>query len=190
MPVTLTDEQIADLRQRLGQAETNRQIAEAAAQVWNHPEKGNEAKALWKSVFPDSAIPEFDLEQRVNQRFEQEKRDRDEREKRDRDREQDDRLAAARKKTQDDFGFTDDAMGRLEKLMVDRNIGDYEVAASYMASKEPKVTDGDAGYSDGFWNHQAVEGFEEISKDPEAWGRREILKTLRETDQRNRGGWR
>jgi len=190
MPVTLTDEQVADLRARLAQAETNKQIAEAAAGVWNHPEKGNQAKALWKEVYPDSAIPEFDLEQRVNKRFEEEKRERDDREKRDRDREQDERIAAKRKETQESFGFTDDAMTRLEKLMLDRNIGDYEVAASYMASREPKVSDGESGYDTGFWNHQKNDQFEEIAKDPEGWGRRELLKTLRETDQRNRGGWR
>lgn len=190
MPTTLTDEQVAELRRRLSQEETNRQIAEAAATVWNHPEEGARAKEIWKKVFPDSQIPEFDLEQRVNARFAQEKEERERTEKERRDREQDERIAAKRKETQDAFNYTDDEMKRLEELMVERNIGDYEVAATYMGSRNPRVSDGTAEYDSGFWNHEKQDIFKEIVADPEAYGRREILKTLREQDRKTRGEWR
>lgn len=190
MPTTLTDEQIAELRQRLSQAETNKQIAEAAAGVWNHPEHGERAKALWKQVYPDSQIPEFDLEQRVNARFDKEREERAAAEKAQREREQDERIAAKRKETQENFGFTDDAMTRLEQMMVERNIGDYEVAATYMGSRNPRVSDGTAEYDTGFWNHEKQDTFKEIASDPEAYARREIMKTLREQDRKTRGEWR
>jgi len=188
MPVTLTDEQVTELRQRLGQAETNRQIAEAAKGVWDDPEFGDQAKALWKRKYPDTSIPDFDLEQRINKRLdERDKREADER-KAARDREQDERIASQRKTTQEGFGFTDDAMKRLEDFMVERNIGDYEIAAEAFSARNPRVSDGqDAGYDSQFWQHEKQDLFKEIAADPEEWGRKEILKTLREGEQRRPG---
>jgi len=191
MPVTLTDEQVLELRQRLGAAETNRQIAEAAAGVWNHPEHGDAAKKIWKTVYPDTSIPDFDLEQRVNARLDKERDEREAERKAARDREQDERISSKRRETQDRYGATDDAMKRLEDLMVERNIGDYEVAAEYMFSREPRMSDGqDAGYDSQFWNHERQDTFKEIAADPEGWGRREILKTLREGERQANNRWR
>jgi|SRR5215469_3186349 len=188
MPVTLTDEQVAELRQRLGQAETNRQIAEAASGVWNDPEFGDEAKRLWKRKYPDTSIPDFDLEQRINKRLDSEREEREAERKASRDREQDQRIAAQRKEVQDSYGFTDDAMKRLEDFMVERNVGDYEVAAEHFASRNPRMSDGqDAGYDSQFWHHERQDTFKEIAADPEEWGRKEILKTLREGEQRRPG---
>ena len=189
MPVTLTDEQVAELRRRLTQAETDGQIAAASAKIWNSPERGERAKALWKEEFPDTDLGGYDVEQRLNARLDRERREREEAEKTARDRQQDERIASQRKEIQDRYGATDDAMTRLEKLMVERNIGDYEVAGEYMFSREPKVSDGQE-LDSGFWQHEKADTFKEIASDPEAWGRSEILKTLRESERRERGGWR
>ena len=122
------------------------------------------------------AIPDYDIEQRLEERLAADKKERDDRE-----------TGAAqpnrptkirqhlRKKTQEQYGFTDKAMEDLEKLMLERNVGDYEVAAQYMASKEPRPSDATA-FSDGRWNIDKAPGFAEIAKDPEGWGRSEILK--------------
>jgi hypothetical protein len=188
MPTTLTDEQVAELRQRLTKAETDSQIAAAAAGLWNDKDYGERAKALWKEKYPDTSIPDFDLEQRLNRRLDERDRKEAEERKAASDREQDDRLASQRKQTQEAYGFTDDAMSRLEQLMVDKGVGDYEVAAEYFASRNPRVSDGqDAGYDSQFWNHEKQDTFKEIATDPEAWGRREILKTLREGERRSPG---
>lgn len=190
MPVTLTDEQVAELRARLGQGETNARIAEAAARLWNDPERGSRAKALWKEQFPDTDLGPWDVEQRINERLDNERRERLEAEKAARDREQDERLAQKRRETQDRFGATDDAMSRLEALMVERNIGDYDVAAEHFFSRDPRVSDGSQEYDSQFWGHEKQDLFKEISADPEAWGRKEIMKTLREGERRTTGGWR
>jgi hypothetical protein len=188
MPTTLTDEQVAELRQRLTKANTDSEIAAAAAGLWNDPEHGDAAKALWKKKYPDSKIDGYDTEQRVRAMLdERDKKAADER-KAASDREQDDRLASQRKSTQEAYGFTDDAMTRLEQLMVDKGVGDYEVAAEYFASRNPRVSDGqDAGFDSQFWNHERQDTFKEIATDPEGWGRREILKTLREGERRQPG---
>jgi len=190
MPVTLTDEQVADFRQRMAEAETNRQIAEAAAKIWNSPERGDRAKALWKEEFPDADLGSYDVEARVKAELDRRDKVHADADKARREREQDESMAAQRKAIQERYSATDDAMTRLEKMMVEKNVGDYEIAAEHMFSREPRVSDGGNEYDPGFWNHQQREGFEEISRDPEGWGRREILKTLRQEERRNRGGWR
>ena len=190
MPVTLTDEQVTELRGRLTQADTNRQIAEAAAKLWNSPERGERTKALWKEEFPDSDLGPFDVEQRINARLDKDREERAQEAKAQRDRETDERVASQRKATQDRYGATDDAMSRLEQLMVERNIGDYEIAGEHFFSREPRVSDGTQEYDSQFWNHERQDTFKEIAADPESWGRKEILKTLREGERRNGGGWR
>ena len=186
MPVTLTDEQVAELRTRLGQADTNEKIAQAASRLWNSPERGDRAKALWKEEFPDSDLGGFDTEQRINARLDREAKERADAEKAAKDRAADERVATSRKKTQEDYGFTDDAMTRLEQMMVERNIGDYEVAASYMAAREPRPSDGSNAFDSQFWQHEKKDLFKEIAADPEEWGRNEILKTLRSQEQQQR----
>lgn len=190
MPVTLTDEQVAELRQRLGQADTNQKIAEAASRLWHSPERGERAKALWKEEFPDTDLGPYDVEQRINRRLDAERKEREEAAKAARDREQDERLTSQRKATQERYGATDDAMERLERMMVERNIGDYEVASEHFFSREPRVSDGTQEYDSQFWQHEKQDLFKEISADPEAWGRKEIMKTLRDEERRERGGWR
>jgi len=186
MPVTLTDEQAAELRTRLSQAETNRQIAEAASKLWNDPERGNRAKALWKEQFPDSDLAEYDVEQRINQRLDREAQERRDAEKAAREREQDEQLARNRRETQERYKATDDAMTRLEKMMIEKNVGDYEVAAQHFFSREPQPSD-DAGFDSQFWHHDRSDLFKEITADPEEWGRKEILKTIREGERRQPG---
>jgi hypothetical protein len=47
------------------------------------------------------------------------------------------------------------------------------------------MSDGrDGGYDSQFWHHDRQDLFKEIAADPEEWGRKEILKTLREGDRR------
>ena len=189
MPVTLTDEQVAELRQRLTAAETNRKIAEASADIWNDPETGDAAKALWKKKFPATDLGGYDVEQRVNARLDRERKEREEAAKAARDREEDERLASKRKEVQDRYGATDDAMTRLEKLMLERNIGDYDIAGEHFFSREPRMSDGTNEYDSQFWAHEKQDLFKEITADPEAWGRKEIMKTLRDQERAERG-WR
>jgi hypothetical protein len=187
MPVTLTDEQVAELRGRLGAAETNRQIAEASAGLWNDPVFGDEAKALWKKKYPDTAIPDHDLRTELRGELAKDREQREKERKEAADRAEDERIASKRKEAQDSFGLTDDAMKRLEDFMVERNIGDYEIAAEAFVSRNPRVSDGSQEHDSHFWQHERQDLFAEISKDPEEWGRKEILKTLREQERRAPG---
>ena len=191
MPVTLTDEQVAELRTRLGISETNARIAEAAAGLWNDPDTSAEAKALWKRKYPDSDLGDaYNVEQRLNARLDRQEQDAQKREREAREKAIDEQIASKRRETQDRYRATDDAMKRLEDMMVEKNVGDYDVAAEHFFSRQPGTSNGDdSAFDSQFWHHDRSDLFKEISADPEEWGRKEILKTIREGEQRNRGGW-
>ena len=177
MPRTIPDEEYTFLQGR-------RQIADFVENIYNDPQLNKEAKALIKKKYPNMAIPDYDIEERLEQRLAAEKKEREDRENEQRNYQQQQEFDSLRKKTQERYGFTDKAMEDLEKLMLEKNVGDYEVAAEYMASKEPRPSE--ATFNDGRWNHDKAPGFKEISADPEGWGRSEILKTLYSEQDRNK----
>ena len=191
MPVTLTDEQVAELRTRLGISETNARIAEAAAGLWNDPDTSAEAKALWKRKYPDSDLGDaYNVEQRLNARLDRQEQDAQKREREAREKAIDEQIASKRRDAQERHRATDDAMKRLEDWMVEKNVGDYDVAAEHFFTRQPGTSNGDdSAFDSQFWHHDRSDLFKEISADPEEWGRKEILKTIREGEQRNRGGW-
>lgn len=162
-----------------------KQIADIVRPVWDDPQLGREARKLVKAKHPDFQIPDYDLESRFDQKIEDVRRQHEEAETNRRNEQEQERFQNLRKKTQEQYGFTDQAMEDLEKLMVERNIGDYEVAATYLASKQPKTSD--ATFNDGRWNHDKAPGFAEIAKDPEGWGRSEILKSLYNIQEQEKG---
>jgi hypothetical protein len=178
MPRTITDEEYNFLQGR-------RQIADFIEPIYHDPALSKDAKALIKRKYPNLQIPEHDLEEKFEKRLEEERQAREAAEAERRNQQEQERFNSVRKKTQDAYGFTDQAMDELEKLMVEKNVGDYEVAATYMASKQPKPSDATA-FDDGLWNHSKAPGFVEIAKDPEGWGRGEILKALHKDQERER----
>lgn len=178
MPVTLTDEQAAEVRKQLQAAERNRQIAEMVNGIYNDPSLGVEARNLIKKKYPNLQMPDHDLRTEFNARLDADKQAREAAEKAQREKEQDDRRTSARKAAQEKYNFTDDGMKQVEDVMVERNIGDYDVAAHYVAAQRPQPSD-DENYNPGFWNHGRSEEEKKIAQDPEAWARSEILKAAR-----------
>lgn len=179
MPREISDEEFNFLQGR-------RQVADFVESIYNDPVLSKEAKALIKKKYPQAQIPDYDIEERFNQKLDEDRKARDEERKAAKQAEEEKRFNDTRSKVQQDYGFTDDAMKDLEKFMVEKNVGDYEVAASYQASKNPKQSE--ANYSDGLWNHAKQDGFGEIAKDPEGWARGELLTAMRRDHERTRGG--
>lgn len=177
MPKTISDEEYGRL---LGRA----QIADLVEPVYNDPALSKEAKALLKKKYPGLQIPDYDIEEKFEQRFAQERQEREEREQKQRAAEEDKRFQEARSGTQKKYGLTDDGMKDVEKFMIERNVGDYDVAASYVVAQNPKPSSAD--FNDGRWNHDKAPGFAEIAKDPEGWGRSEILKALYTQQEREK----
>jgi hypothetical protein len=177
MPRQIEDDEYNFLQQR-------RQVADFVESIYNDPQLSKEAKALIKKKYPTLQIPDYDIETKVDQRFKE--RDDREREAAETARRQadDEAYKSKRKKTQDEYGFTDDAMKELEDFMIERNIGDYEVAATYKAAKSPKTTDPTQAYDDQRWNHAQRDGFAEVAKDPEGWARKEILGAIFRDEQK------
>jgi hypothetical protein len=177
MPRQVPDEEYAFLQGR-------RQIADFVESIYQDPTLTKEAQALIKKKYPNLAIPDYDLETKVTQRLDAEKKEREDREAEQRKTQEQERFHSVRGETQKKYGFTDKAMEELEQMMVERNIGDYEVAATYKASKEPRPSD--VTFNDGRWNHDKAPGFKEIAADPEGWAHGEILKSLYADEERRK----
>ena len=114
--------------------------ADFVESIYNDPVLNKEAKRLIKKKYPNLAIPDYDLEQKVEQRFsaeDEKKATRGGRARRPGDR---DAWNASRARVQKQYGFTDEAMKDLEKWMHDKAVADHEVAAEYRASKNPQTS--------------------------------------------------
>ena len=127
-PRQVTDEEYNFLQGR-------RQVADFVESIYNDPQLTREAKALIKKKYPNLQIADYDIEQKVEARFAKDAEERRTKEDNERKAREDTAFKEKRGDTQKRYGFTDDAMKRLETMMVERNIGDYEVAAEYMASR-------------------------------------------------------
>ena len=179
MPRQLTDEEYDFLQAR-------RQVADFVESIYNDPQLNREAKALIKKKYPNLQIPDYDIEQRLDDRLAKDREERETVEAKKRREKEDAEFKKQRKAAQDKYSFTDEAMGRLEQMMIDRNIGNYEDAAELMAAREPKPISG--GADNHFYNFDKQDTFKEIAKDPEAWGRAEIMKAIRTDQERSRNG--
>ena len=178
MPRQISDEEYAFLQQK-------RQTAEFVESIYNDPALNQEAKALIKKKYPKLSIPDYDIEQKVTARLDEEKKAREDQEAAAKQQRETAAWKERRAETQKSFGFTDDAMKQLEDLMIERNIGDYEAGAMLLASKQPPTSE---PTHDTFrWNHDRQEGFKEIAADPEGWARNELLKAVRADDAARRG---
>lgn len=182
MPVTLTDEQVAQLRALEQQAQQDRAIAEAARGIWSDPNFSDEAKSLWKRKYPQSEIPDYDLKQEMNKRFDAERAEREEEKKRQEQAALDRRIAEGRGKAKE-RGYTDEAIERMEKMMLERNIQHYDDAMDLMAAREPKPIE--ATNSQHFWNHSKTDEFKKIVDDPENYAFNEIAQAI-QADARSR----
>ena len=178
MPRTVTDEEYNFLQNK-------RMTADFVESIYNDPVLNKEAKALIKRKYPNLAIPDYDLENRVEARLSaadqaKAKEASDAAAKADRD-----AWNASRAKVKKQYGFTDEAMADLEKWMHEKAVADHEVAAEYRASKNPQTSS--PTYDSQFWHHESAPNFAEIAKDPEAWGRKEILGAIHRDEASARG---
>jgi hypothetical protein len=178
MPRTISDEEYAFLNNK-------RMTADFVESIYNDPQLNKEAKRLIKKKYPNLAIPDYDMEEKIEARFSVEdqrkaKEAADATAKADRD-----AWNASRAKVKKQYGFTDEAMADLEKWMHEKAVADHEVAAEYRAQKNPQTSS--PTYDSQFWRHEEAPDYKEISKDPEAWGRKEILSAIHRDEEHARG---
>jgi hypothetical protein len=185
MPLTLSDEQVAQLRAQQAEAQRNREIAEFVNQIWNDPALSDEAKALAKKKFPDVQIPDFDLKRYVDGQFKSRDDERNKREREAAEKEATDRYTKQRSDIQKQYAATDEAMERMEKEMNDKRVYDYEVMAQHFFAKEPKPIENTTGGH--YWNHHKQDVFKNIVADPEDYAFNEIARAVEADDQMRRG---
>ena len=179
MPKEISDEEYNWLQGR-------RQVADFVESIYNDPALSREAKALVKKKYPQLQIPDYDIEEKFEKRLKERDDAEAEAKKKAAEEDQNKKFQTDRDRVQKEYGFTDDGMKDLEKFMTEKNVLNYDVAAEYHASKNPKQSAVDQ--SDGLWNHAKSDGFADISKDPEGWARKEILGAIRGDQERQRGG--
>jgi len=166
----------------------NRRVtADFVESIYNDPKLNKEAKTLIKKKYPQLPIPDYDMEKKIDDRFAARDKQIQDRQNARKQKEQEEKWKADRERVQQQYGFTDDAMERMEKTMVDKQIGDYDAAAMYFAAKEPKTAQDK--YNGQYWNHHKKEEFKQISDDPEGWGRDQLMDALYK-DQERQKGWR
>jgi hypothetical protein len=170
MPREITDEEYNWLQGR-------RQVADLADSVWNDPILGREAKALLKKKMPNVQIPDHDIRQEMNDRFQQEEERRIQERNTEQQQREDQYWRTKRSETQKKHNLSDDEIKDLEKFMLENNVGDYGIAAEYRAAKAPRPST-PTQQREHFWNHGKGDVFKEIAKDPEEWGRNEIMQAL------------
>jgi len=178
MPRQVSDEEYAYLQNR-------RMVADFVEPIYNDPGLAKEAKRLIKRKYPQLAIPDLDIEDRVQAQLDADRKERKDAEDAAKKKADDEAWKSERRKVQADYSFTDEAMSDLEGWMRDKGVGDYEVAASYRASKNPKTTE--PTYDSQYWHHDQTPGYADIAKDPEAWGRKEILSAIHRDSERMKG---
>ena len=178
MPRQVTDEEYNFLQQK-------RVTADFVEGIYNDPALNKEAKRLIKRKYPHLPIPDLDIEDRVQAQIDADRQQRREAEEAAKAKERHEAWQAERGRIQKKYGFTEDGLKDLEGWMTDKVVGDYDVAASYRASKNPKTSE--PTYDSQFWRHQEAPNFKEIAADPEAWGRREILSAIHRDQERTRG---
>jgi hypothetical protein len=180
MPRTISDEEYTHLIGR-------KQVADFVEPIYNNPALGKEARALLKKAYPNLQIEGYDIEQRFDEKLDAIKREADERDKKRADDEDNKKFKELRGATQKKYKFTDEAMKKLEDLMVENNIGNYEAGALYMVSKDPRPTEA-TPTPQRFWSYEKSNDFEEISKDPEKWGFNQLLGAAERDAARERSG--
>jgi hypothetical protein len=168
--------------------ENRRMVADFVESIYNDPTLNVEAKRLIKKKYPNLQIPDYDIEQKVEARFAQEKKFRDDSAEEKRKKDQNDEWQAKRKEAKDKYGYSEDELKKLEQFMLDNQIEKYDVAHAYRSTIEPAASE--PANEGRYWNHEKQEGFAEIAKDPEKWGEKEILRALREDQMRAKQGWR
>jgi ATP-dependent exoDNAse (exonuclease V) beta subunit len=178
MPKTISDEEYGFLQNK-------RVTADFVEGIYNDPQLNKEAKRLIKRKYPNLQIPDYDIEDKLDRRLAAEdeakrKAEDDARRKKDLD-----DWNASRDRVKKDYGFTDEGISDLENWMQEHAVADHEVAASYRAAKNPKTSE--PTFDSQYYRFEKADNFAEIAKDPEAWGRKEILGAIHRDQERARG---
>lgn len=154
-------------------------IADLVKPLWDDPATSREAKGLLKRHYPKLEIPDHDIREEMNARFAAEEKRRNDEAAAVRSREENAKWKEDRARVQKEYGFTEDEMIKLEKeTMIGKNVANYEVAATYHAAKNPRMSDPTASHEGTHWNHGKTDRFKEVSKDPEGYARDQFMAAI------------
>ena len=117
-------------------------------------------------------MPDYDMETKLDSYIDNDKRRHQEEDEKRAFEAQENRRLAQRKEAQDKYNLTEEGMQEVEKLMTEKYIGNYDVAAGHLVAT--RAASSPPTYDQQYWNHHKQDGYQEIAKDPEAWGRVEL----------------
>jgi DNA-binding protein H-NS len=151
--VELEDRELARLRQIERDYPDAANWRKAWGDIINDPDLKMPAWELFKKKNPNVPVPEFDaahaaskpileklaaLEKQIADDKDRREKEDSERTERTREQTAKETIAQARRRLKAD-GWGDEAIGKIEALMQERGIGDYDVAAAYVRSQLPKT---------------------------------------------------
>lgn len=109
------------------------EVARLQDRLATNPETRADYMRLVKKTNPNLAIPEVDINDRVEARLAQEREERLKLEQRLMEKEAQERVARKRDEVKSKHRLNDDQLTQVEKLMTDKRIPDYETAAEFFA---------------------------------------------------------
>ena len=184
---TISDEQAAQIRQLLTEGDQAKAALKGAQELWNDPTLGDQAKALWRKKWPDAVIPGYDEKQQLQSIVDAERTRIEEGKRNEQVTAEENRMRQQRAAVQKKRGYTDEAMQRMDQLMGERKIYDYEAGDLLFAAQNPTPSDGTSDYDGHFMNYDRHPEAGAIAKDPERWGFDQLVGALnRDTEQRKR----
>lgn len=150
-----------------------------------NPKTRARALTLLKETHPDLPIPEVDALAPVNDRMAALEKQNGELLKRLENREQDEAIERRFARLQRERGFTDEGIGAIKQLMVDKSLADPDAAADHyeadLARKNPpKSTEPGASWTGDSYLDTADEAVAAWFKDPDGMVDKEINAVLQE----------
>ena len=186
MPLTLTDEQVAEWRRQQEVAERNARTVAFMQEIYDDPELGNDARALIKRKHPKMRIDDYDTRQEMLALREKDRKEREEAEAKAKEEAEvkswNDDLEAVRK----EYSFTDEGMAELDKFMRDNKVYNPKVAAAHIVSQRPQPSQDHGGFDSQYLYKNQLRDSEDNKKlfaDPDKWMEDTLVTGIRELNQ-------
>jgi hypothetical protein len=161
----------------MDQQQQERAAFQLVDQLMSNPETRRQTQMLVKKINPKASIPEIDAAMPVMaevQKLSKVVEDlRGELVKRDAQDEM-----RSKQNTLKEQGYSPDAVNRIEKLMAERSISDYDAAAALFDRQNPAPTPSRPTYAGSRFMDTSGDDFKRYMKDPEGWVEEETSKAI------------
>jgi hypothetical protein len=161
----------------MDQAQQNEAAFKLVDQLMSNPETRRTMQLAVKKINPKASIPEIDAAlpimgemQKMSKRLDEltsELTRRDAQEE-----------MRSKQNTLKEQGYSTEAVNRIEKLMAERSISDYDAAAALFDRQNPAPAPSRPSYAGSRFMDTGADDFKKYMKDPDAWVEEETSKAI------------